>query len=535
MASRSGSRPQLVLVINNNPDGKEGRYTPMVVEHVLKFSLRCHEVRTLEAVDKFARETDDDADVGLIITCGSPLWLTRLIDIEAHMAKTTAAMLHFPNAPVVGICFGMQLLAQLYGGKLIDSSATGYSPGIWTSFQSSEHAHRLLEGLGPNFLQWATNSVFVQQLPPRFVAPIVDALGRNMAMQHMHEHVYGFQFHPEMVDVEETCINSIPFERILALAGHNRRIKMCSPACGQASPWQCTTQCRYRAAIKSATRDNKGSGSVAPSLSRVLAERKREALSSLRLMHCKHGGITEEALEGAVSALRSLAEEAAPAALASAGDAVLSSVREVRAENSGPAVEGALSFHAADLRLREVVTAALRDNRSSDGAVARCDARESSCSRRAQSGSVNSSGKSAEESRRSCTSTTFTGRDGQRSISSSSAGSQLGRAAGASLRPAAAAAGYPSTAPPSGAAAGESGAERCSVHAADLRLRRAVAESLPTDGERRVVAGALSEAKRSKLAELRREALEGDGWVTLAAVEEAVVALRELSVRPAGR
>ncbi|CAE7256896.1 unnamed protein product [Symbiodinium necroappetens] len=73
--------------------------------------LHVREVRTLRQAT---------SDIGLIVSCGSPVVLTEPVDLREHVAKTTAAMLQFPNAPVVGICYGMQLLTLLYGGKLAE-------------------------------------------------------------------------------------------------------------------------------------------------------------------------------------------------------------------------------------------------------------------------------------------------------------------------------------------------------------------------------------------------------------------------------
>lgn len=220
------------------PEGEVGTYTPMVIARVREACLAVCEVQTLEALDAFASQVrEEDSKVGLILSCGSSVWLTDLLDIEAYMAccLTTAAMLHFPNAPVVGICFGMQLLA-LYGGKLVDSRSTGHAPGSWKTFRRTTNFSRLLEGLGPNQTQWATNSVFVHQLPPDFVPTLVDASGRPMAMEHKLEHIYGFQFHPEMVD-RDGYAGSIPFQRIVGLCGQDRRTTRWPLGAEFLSPW----------------------------------------------------------------------------------------------------------------------------------------------------------------------------------------------------------------------------------------------------------------------------------------------------------
>ncbi|CAE8739447.1 unnamed protein product [Polarella glacialis] len=215
-------RTDVVLVINNNPDGGPGRYTPFLIERIREAGLLVQEARTVDAVDAYAESVSRDgghAKVGLIITCGSPVVLTEPVDVRAHVAKTTAAVLHFPNAPIVGICFGMQLLAVLYGGKLEEQRETRHA-GLWAELQlRCEQPSRLLDGLTTAFHQWASNFIFVTQIPSQFIATAVDSSERVMAMEHVHEHVYGVQWHPEVLHEE---VGRHIIDRMVALVGQPR-------------------------------------------------------------------------------------------------------------------------------------------------------------------------------------------------------------------------------------------------------------------------------------------------------------------------
>lgn len=305
-----GPIPRTVLVVNNNPDGGPGHYTQLLIKHLHDARLDVREARTVEDVDACAGQiVDNSGDVGLIISCGSPVVLTEPVNMSKHITKTTAAMLHFPNAPVVGICFGMQLLAQLYGGTLVARLHDGHSGGHWEQLQRLEPDSRLLDWAPHTFTQWASNYIFVEQLPPRFVATTVDTLGRVMSMEHAHEHVYGLQFHPEVIREGVGCQL---LEKITSLTGQNRRIKPQHPLQGAAPRrlWHCSTKCRLRRAVKEITHStcDTVAGSCcktvsSPDLSERLAAAKREALATLQRDHCKGGGITVAALDDAISTL----------------------------------------------------------------------------------------------------------------------------------------------------------------------------------------------------------------------------------------
>lgn len=497
--------PLTVLVINNNPNSVPGYYTQLIIEHVRKAGLSLHEARTVEAVDAYANSVSDNGnDVGLIITCGSSVVLTQPVDVSAHVTKTTAAMLHFPNAPVVGICFGMQLLAQLYGGTLTEcKEARGEVNGEWAEIlcvEGGPPAH-LFEGLTDRFLQWATNRIFLDWVPPRFVVTAKDTLGRVMAMAHTREHVYGLQFHPEVIHEVTGCRI---LDNMFALVGQNRRrTALCQrksslgearagpvarPLVSPTHAWCCSKECHLRRAVKEITKNdleadviectcrNKGRGSQ--NLGYRLSAARRKALATLRNDHCRDGGITVEALEDAISTLRQIAD--ADSCPAKSKD-ILESPTQQESE------ELTYTTHGADLRLREVVKDVLQSCAASTKAGS---SRASSCS--------NSTGATAATAP-----WTILALDAQHVVH------DLGRAT-------------PVRVP-------------CNfivMHEADLRLRAAVKEVLQERGGVGPNLGqCLAAARREALSALRRDGAGTNGSVAVEAVEAQVAMLRSLTER----
>jgi len=213
-----------VLVINNNPDSLPGSYTQQLIARVQEAGLQTYEARTVDALNSLASQLVLAAGgaapkVGLIISCGSPVELTEAVDLRAHVCKTTAAMLLFPDAPVVGICYGMQLLALLYGGSLREQRHAAHK-GVWAEIRRTAGVtSRLLDGMPLQFSQKASNYIFVEHLPHHFKATAVDSANRIMAMEHVREHVYGIQWHPEVIGGE---VGRSLVDRILSLIGQQR-------------------------------------------------------------------------------------------------------------------------------------------------------------------------------------------------------------------------------------------------------------------------------------------------------------------------
>lgn len=104
--------------------------------------------------------------------------------------------------PVLGICYGMQLLAHQLGGQV--ASATGqreYGAAELDLVNTSDEQHALFRGLalpnGARLLAWMSHGDSVATLPPGFVCLASTENTPIAAMAGPHG-VVGLQFHPEV-------------------------------------------------------------------------------------------------------------------------------------------------------------------------------------------------------------------------------------------------------------------------------------------------------------------------------------------------
>eukprot|EP00927_Polykrikos_kofoidii_P031900 TRINITY_DN27315_c0_g1_i1.p1 TRINITY_DN27315_c0_g1~~TRINITY_DN27315_c0_g1_i1.p1 ORF type:complete len:406 (-),score=68.29 TRINITY_DN27315_c0_g1_i1:61-1242(-) len=334
-----------VLVVNNNENNSPGRYTPELIARLEEAGLAVREARSLEGVLELLAGNRHN-DVGLIVTCGGPVYLTRLVDMESHITKTTAAMLQLPNVPVVGICYGMQLLAQLFGAKLVDSAeqggVPGHKPGHWEQLRRTDAPSRLLSNFGgAGFPQWATNIIFVQELPKQFVCTAVDSEGRCMAMEHTQEQVYGFQWHPEVLN--ETVQRSV-IDRIVGLVGQSRRMAQSRTSPPATPRHSVITKAALEATISTmATSDH---GFVEVGARRIRLGRRPRSTSCSRRV---------------VSDRKTPARACSPVACCSTASTQSTADFDVAG--------GRCSLHVADMQLRRVVAEAQAVAGSSRGVV----------------------------------------------------------------------------------------------------------------------------------------------------------------------
>ena len=96
--------------------------------------------------------------------------------------------------PVLGICYGMQLIAHHLGGEVAPAERREYGPALL----AVEDAGGLFDGLPEELPVWMSHGDHVLQLPPGF-RPLASSGNSPVAAFRNEAGVMGIQFHPEVV------------------------------------------------------------------------------------------------------------------------------------------------------------------------------------------------------------------------------------------------------------------------------------------------------------------------------------------------
>ncbi|XAY06608.1 GMP synthase [glutamine-hydrolyzing] [Paraconexibacter sp. AEG42_29] len=97
--------------------------------------------------------------------------------------------------PVLGICYGMQLVAQALGGDVQSAEVGEFGRSTLTVKESG----RLLEGLPLEQACWMSHRDTVYAPPPGFTALASSTVSPVAAFESVEKAIYGIQFHPEVV------------------------------------------------------------------------------------------------------------------------------------------------------------------------------------------------------------------------------------------------------------------------------------------------------------------------------------------------
>ncbi len=220
---------QFVLVLNFG-----GQYNQLIARRVRDLGVYC-EVRPHTLT---AREVAALGPIGIIFTGGH--------NTAYHPDSPKAdPEIYKLGIPILGICYGAQLMAHQLGGNVITPSQREYGNTAITL----EPASVLFEGLAPDQTVWMSHTDCVDKLPQGFVGTAHTQHTPYAAMEDTSRKFYGLQFHPE---VEHTQNGLAMMRRFLF------------DVCGAKGDWTMET---YSQALITQVREQVGSGKVLLALS----------------------------------------------------------------------------------------------------------------------------------------------------------------------------------------------------------------------------------------------------------------------------
>jgi len=164
------------------------------IEHLYNIikDITVHTVEVKAYTSLGAGESLDLYDI--IILSGSQRKLAEPEVFESYAIET--GFLREINKPILGICFGHQLIAMTFGENVVtmDEKIEGY----YMIKQLGDD--KIFEGLDEKFLVMESHEEMVENVPFDFILLANSPNCPVEAMRHERLPIYGLQFHPERFD-----------------------------------------------------------------------------------------------------------------------------------------------------------------------------------------------------------------------------------------------------------------------------------------------------------------------------------------------
>jgi len=103
------------------------------------------------------------------------------------------------HLPILGICYGMQVLAKQLGGRVTPGAKYEYGH---TMLYISNTDSPLLADLPPSTPVWMSHTDRIEEIPPGFTA-LAYTENSPVAIMGKDERIFGLQFHPEVAHTPE--------------------------------------------------------------------------------------------------------------------------------------------------------------------------------------------------------------------------------------------------------------------------------------------------------------------------------------------
>lgn len=161
-----------------------GQYTQLIARRIRECRVYCEILSYDTPLEKIMARNPRG-----IVLSGGPA------SVYVDNAPRCDTRLFSAGLPVLGICYGMQLMAKELGGEVTKADTREYGKTILQVVGED----KLFRGFGPEMQVWMSHGDYVAAPPPGFVTTGRTASTPVAAFGSDEKKLYGVQFHPEVV------------------------------------------------------------------------------------------------------------------------------------------------------------------------------------------------------------------------------------------------------------------------------------------------------------------------------------------------
>ncbi len=160
------------------------QYTQLIARRIREIGIYCE---IFPCTDKIGKIKEFNPK-GIILS-GSPFSVHK-----KSSPKIPAGIIKL-GVPLLGICYGMQLITDFFGGKVQESKKREYGHAVLTTDDRDD----ILAGFKKSEQVWMSHGDKIIKLPKGFKKIAHTENSPAAAMKNESARIYGLQFHPEVI------------------------------------------------------------------------------------------------------------------------------------------------------------------------------------------------------------------------------------------------------------------------------------------------------------------------------------------------
>ncbi len=162
------------------------QYTQLIARRVRELNVYC-EIHPFNKIPPLTKEIKG------VILSGSPCSVRDNGAPSVDLAT-------FANVPVLGVCYGAQLIAHQSGGNVLPSHQREYGRARLTTV---DHHNELLKEISLDTQVWMSHADTIASVPANFEIIATTPSVAVAAFKIHDKNIYGIQFHPEVTHTTE--------------------------------------------------------------------------------------------------------------------------------------------------------------------------------------------------------------------------------------------------------------------------------------------------------------------------------------------
>lgn len=173
--------PEQILILDFG-----SQYTQLIARRVRELNVYCE-------IHPFSKIPDITPNIRGVILSGSPCSVRDAGSPDVDFSK-------FGDVPVLGVCYGAQLMAHKWGGQVQPSSMREYGRAKLTTV---DHTNILLKEISLDSQVWMSHADTIASVPDTFQIIASTPNVKVGAFQLKGRKTWGIQFHPEVTHTIE--------------------------------------------------------------------------------------------------------------------------------------------------------------------------------------------------------------------------------------------------------------------------------------------------------------------------------------------